>query len=68
MTKSRITDLNDLPVTEVEIEAQSKAAIDVIKHADKSARYAKWLKGQIETITSGELDGDPGCVKTRRSM
>jgi hypothetical protein len=49
----KITDLSDIPVTEVEItESEVRAAIDSLWQADKSARYARWLNGQVEAMTS----------------
>jgi hypothetical protein len=50
----KITDLSNISVTEVEItEPEVQAAIDSLWQADKSARYAKWLKRQVEAVTGG---------------
>jgi hypothetical protein len=60
--RPEITDLSDVPLTEVEItEPEVQAAIDSLRRADKSARYARWLKGQIEAMTGGgQLEGTIG--------
>jgi hypothetical protein len=55
-----VTDLSDVPVTEVKItKPQYDAAVDMFARADKSAKYGKWLKGQVEAVISGELADNP---------
>jgi hypothetical protein len=50
-----IADLSGVPVTEIEItKEQVDAAINSLARAGKSARYAKWLKGQVEAMAAGK--------------
>jgi hypothetical protein len=55
-----IMDLSSVPTTEIEItEQQVQMAIDSMFHAYKSARYAKWLKGQVEELISRKPAVEP---------
>jgi hypothetical protein len=67
--KPKITDLSNIPVTEVGItEQQMKCALASLMKADKNKRYAELLKAHIKALVdgtdfvNGERTVDPALV------